>query len=163
MADLLYTAPFTVTQGGADTSAEVTIQTGLLPGIDLSAWELVMLELQISATLVKAWAAADAHAIIQLTKRSLSAGYSALTYADTDLIFQYQMAAIASGTAANLAVLPTTVFMELPPGALAYTTALYLQLMSAGTGQSNNVHGRILYTPRRLTQQEALAIVASRP
>lgn len=163
MNETLYTAAFTLTQGGADTSGEVTIATGLLPGLDLSAWELVALEAHVSATLVKAWAAADAHVIVQVTKRSLSAGYSTLTYADTDLISQYQMAAIASGTAANLQVIPTSVFLEFAPGTLLYSTAIYLQLMSAGTGQSNNVHGRILYRPRKLTQNEALAIVASRP
>lgn len=163
MADLLYTAPYAVTQGGADTSAEVTIQTGLLPGIDLSAWEMVVMEVQLSAALVKTWAVADAHLIVQATKRSLSGGYSTLAYADTDLITQFQIANILTGAGTSAQTLTTSWWFELPPGALLYSAAMYVQVMSAGTGAANSVHGRLLYRPMRLSQNEALAIVASRP
>jgi hypothetical protein len=163
MAELLYSQPFTLTQGGADTSGEVTMQTGLLPGIDLAAWELVGLEYHLSSVLVKTWAAADANLIVQLTKRSLAAGYSTLTYADNDLVTQHQWAAMLTGAGTSMQVFPTTYFIELPPGALIYAPAIYLQLMSVGTGAANSIHGRVLYTPRKLTTNEAFAIVASRP
>lgn len=163
MAEQLYIAPFTVTQGGADTSAEATIATGLLPGIDMTAWEAVQLEVHLSALLAKTWAASDANVIIQMTKRSLAAAYSTLTYADSDLLLQYQLAAMLTGAGTSMQVFPTSFFIELPPGVLIYTTAIYLQIMSVGTGAANNMHGRLLYTPRKLTTNEAFAIVASRP
>lgn len=163
MTDVLFTAPFVVTQGGADTSAEVTIATGLLPGIDLTAWELVMIELQMNAALVKTWAAADSHMTIQATKRSLAAGYATLNYSDTDLITQFQVASAAEGTPANQIFFPTSYWFELPPGALIYAPAMYIQCMSTATGATNSVWGRVMYRPFKLSQSEALAVVASRP
>lgn len=155
---------FTVTQGGADTAAETTIPTYIQPGITFDAWELKTIEFTLKPDLLKAWASADSDFTLQFTKRSLSASISRIvTYTDTDLISSINLAAILQGTAANYTLQASTWFVNLPSGILVYGENLYTQLISTGTGATNVVWGRILYEPKRLSQSEALAIVASRP
>lgn len=156
--------PFTVTQGGADTAAESTLATNIQPGVTFGAWRPSFIEFNISPNLLKAWAAADADMTIQFTKRSLTGAIARIvTYADTDLIASISIAAIASGTAANLTLVDATYFVALPPGMTIYSENIYVQVISAGTGQTNIVWGRILYELVTLSQAEALAVVASRP
>lgn len=156
--------PFTVTQGGADTAAETTIATYIQPGITFDAWELRAIEFTLKPDLMKAWASADSDFTLQLTKRSLSGAIARIiTYTDTDLILSMNLAAILQGTAANYGIYPSTWFVNLPEGVIVYGENLYAQLISTGTGATNVVWGRILYMPKRLSQSEALAIVASRP
>lgn len=156
--------PFTITQGGADTAAESTLATNIQPGVTFGAWRPTYIEFTIAPNLMKAWAAADADMTIQFTKRSLAGSIARIvTYADTDLIESISLAAIASGTAANLAIADATYFVALPPGLTIYSENIYAQLISAGTGQTNIVWGRIMYDLVTLSQAEALAIVASRP
>lgn len=156
--------PFTVTQGGADTAAETTIATNIQPGITFDAWALKTVEFTLKPDLVKAWASADSDITLQITKRSLSGSIARIvTYTDTDLILSMNMAAILQGTAANYAIYPVTWFVNLPDGILIYGENLYVQLISTGTGATNIAWGRILYMPQRLSQAEAIAIVASRP
>lgn len=155
---------FVNTQGGADTAAETTIATLIQPGITYGAWELVGLEFTMRPTLVKAWAAADADYTLQLTKRSLTGAIVNLfTYADTDLIATWSMAAVLSGTAANLAFVDTTRYLQLPPGVIVYSENLYLHVITTGTGQTNITWGRILYNPITLTPAQAMSVIASRP
>jgi len=156
--------PFTLTQGGADTSAETTLTTNIQPGITLDAWELDTVEVTVSPNLVKAWAAADADFTIQFTKRSLAGSISRIvTYTDTDLICSMNLAVILSGTAANLMIQPCTFFIQLPSGIIVYSEYIYGQIISTATGQTNVAWGRILYMPRKLSQSEAFAVIASRP
>lgn len=161
---MLMQKPFTVTQGDADAAAETTISTNIQPGITLVGWELVGVEFTLKPDLVKAWAAADADLTLQLTKRSLSASISRLvTYTDTDLVMSFNLGMIASGTSANLLVMETSFYHQLPPGVLIYSEYVYAQLISTSTGQANVAWGRMIYQTKNLTQGEALAIVASRP
>ncbi len=156
--------PFTCTQGGADTAVETTIATGLLPGVDLVAWALKGIEFNISPNLLKAWAAADSDFTLQCTKRSLSGSVvRVVTFADQDLIASWSLAHIASGTAANMQLLIATYVMPFSFEQLLYAENLYVQAISTGTGQTNVVWGRLFYETQRLTNAEALALVASRP
>lgn len=155
---------FTLTQGGADTAAETTIATNIQPGITYGAWELLMVELTIKPDLVKAWASADSDFTVQLTKRSLSGSIARLiTYTDTDLLATFNLAVNLAGTAANLQVLETTYYITMPPGVIVYSENLYMQIISAATGQTNIAWGRILYQPITLKPNEAFSIIASRP
>lgn len=156
--------PFTITQGGADTAAETTIPTYIQPGITFEAWELAALEFTISPNLLKAWASADSDFTVQLTKRSLAASIARIvTYTDTDLIASVNMAAILQGTAANYQLYDATRVWTFPPGVLVYGENLYIQAISAGTGQTNIVWGRIMYEPVKLTAAQAMAVIATRP
>lgn len=155
---------FTLTQGGADTAAETTIATSIQPGITYGAWELLMMELTIKPDLVKAWASADADFTVQLTKRSLSGSIARLvTYTDTDLLASFNLAINLAGTAANLQILETTFYIAMPPGVIVYSENLYMQIISAATGQTNVAWGRLLYKPITLKPNEAFSIIASRP
>jgi len=161
---LAYTKAFTLTQGGADTAAETTLATNLLPGVDMAAWELLELEFTVKPDLVKAWASADADFTIQMTKRSLAGAIARIvTFTDNDLILSWSLAAILSGTAANLFLLPTTYRVSLPAGIIVYTENLYMQIISTGTGQTNVAWGRLLYQPVKLTASDAMVLIASRP
>jgi len=160
----MYQKPFTLTQGGADTAAETTIATGLLPGVDMSAWVLKAIQFTVSPNLVKAWAAADIDFTIQLTKRSLASSIVRLvTFTDQDLLYTWNAAAILSGTAANLAVMETSRSIDFPVETLVYAENLYMQIISASTGQTNIAWGRLLYDLKKLSNAEALTLVASRP
>jgi hypothetical protein len=160
----MYQKPFTLTQGGADTAAETTIATGLLPGVDMSAWVLKAIQFTVSPNLVKAWAAADIDFTIQLTKRSLAGSIVRLvTFTDQDLLYSWNAAAILSGTAANLAVMETSRSIDFPVDTLVYAENLYMQIISASTGQTNIAWGRLLYDLKKLSNAEALTLVASRP
>lgn len=162
--NVAFQKPFTLTQGGADTAAEATLTTNIQPGITYDAWELQAIEVTLKPDILKAWAAADADLTIQFTKRSLSASISRIiTYTDTDLIASINLAAIASGTAANLWLQATTFLYQLPSGVIIYSEYVYGQIISAGTGQTNVAWGRLLYQPVKLSQQEAFAVIASRP
>jgi len=155
---------FTLTQGGADTAAETTIPTAIQPGITYGAWELLVMELTIKPDLVKAWASADSDFTVQLTKRSLAGSIARLvTYTDTDLIATFNLAVNLAGTAANLALYQTTFYVAMPPGVVIYSENLYMQIISAATGQTNVAWGRLLYEPITLKPNEAFAIIASRP
>ena len=155
---------FTLTQGGADTAAETTIATGLVPGVDMAAWALRQIEFTIKPDLVKAWAAADSDFTIQLTKRSLSGSISRIvTYTDQDLIESWNMAIILSGTAANLWLQQTTFIMTLPVDTYIYAENIYAQIISTSTGQTNVAWGRILYDVVKLSNAEAIALLAARP
>lgn len=155
---------FTITQGGADTAAETTIPTGIQPGITYDAWGLRALEFTIKPDLMKAWASADTDFTVQLTKRSLASSISRIiTYTDTDLIASINMAGILSGTAANYQIYDATRFFMFPDGVIVYGENLYIQCISAGSGATNIVWGRILYEPTKLTPAQAMAVVASRP
>lgn len=156
---------FTLTQGGADTAAETTIATNIQPGITFSAWEIVGIEFTIKPDLVKAWVNnADQDFTIQFTKRSLSGSIARIvTYTDTDLISTFNLAANLAGTAANLSFLETTFYQQMPPGLIVYSENMYGQIISTGTTQTNVAWGRILYNPVKLTQAEAMAVIASRP
>lgn len=161
---MLLQKPFSVTQGGADTAAESTLATNIQPGVTFGAWKPTYIEFTIAPNLMKAWAAADADMTIQFTKRSLTGAIARIvTYTDTDLITSISLAAIVSGTAANLQLVDATYFVALPAGLTIYSENIYVQVISAGTGQTNIVWGRILYDLVTLTQAEALAVVASRP
>lgn len=161
---MIFQKAFTVTQGGADTAAETTIPTLIQPGITLDAWLLRAIEFTLKPDLLKTWASADSDFTLQFTKRSLSASLVRLvTYSDTDLIASVNLAAILQGTAANYQLHPATWFINLPDGVLVYGENLYAQLISTGTGATNVVWGRVLYETKRLSQSEALSIVASRP
>ena len=156
--------PFSVTQGGADTATETILATNIQPGVTFGAWRPSYIEFTIAPNLLKAWAAADADMTIQFTKRSLAGAIARIvTYTDTDLIASVSLAAIVSGTAANLTLADATHFVVLPPGLTIYSENIYVQVISAGTGQTNIVWGRILYELVTLSQAEALAVVASRP
>lgn len=160
----MYQKAFTLTQGGADTAAETTVATGLLPGTDMLAWSLKYLEFTLKPDLVKAWAAADSELTIQLTKRSLTGSIAKLvTYTDQDLLFTWNMAIILSGTAANLWLQPTTFLVPFPVDTLVYAENLYLQIISAATGQTNVAWGRLLYDTKKLSAGEAMALIAARP
>lgn len=156
---------FTLTQGGADTAAETTIATNIQPGITFSAWEIVGIEFTIKPDLVKAWVNnADQDFTIQFTKRSLSASIARIvTYTDTDLICTFNLAANLAGTAANISFMETTFFQTMPPGLIVYSENMYGQIISTGTTQTNVAWGRILYNPVKLSQSEAMAVIASRP
>lgn len=156
---------FTLTQGGADTAAETTIATNIQPGITFGAWELLVMELTIKPDLVKAWANdADQDFTVQLTKRSLASSIARIvTYADTDLIATFNLAVNLAGTAANLQILETTYFIQMPPGVIVYSENLYMQIISTATGQTNVAWGRLLYQPVTLKPAEAFSIIASRP
>lgn len=155
---------FVLTQGGADTAAETTIATNIQPGITFGAWELLVMELTIKPDLLKAWASADADFTVQLTKRSLAGAIARLvTYADTDLIATFNLAVNLAGTAANLQILESTFFVQLPPGVIVYSENLYMQIISTATGQTNVAWGRLLYQPVTLKPAEAFSIIASRP
>lgn len=155
---------FVLTQGGADTAAETAIATNIQPGITFGAWELLVMELTIKPDLVKAWASADADFTVQLTKRSLAGAVARLvTYADTDLIATFNLAVNLAGTAANLQIMETTFFIQMPPGVIVYSENLYMQIISAATGQTNVAWGRLLYEPVTLKPSEAFSIIASRP
>lgn len=161
---MLMQKPFTLTQGGADTAVESSLQTTIQPGITLGAWQLRAVEFTLKPSLLKAWAAADADFTIQMTKRSLSGAIARIeTYTDQDLLLSFNQAVIASGTPANILVRDATWYVNLPDGIVIYSEAIYLQLITTGTGQTNSVWGRLLYEPVTLTQAEAFAIVASRP
>lgn len=160
--DLLFQASFTITQGGADTSAEATLPTGLLPGVDLAAWELVGAEVQFTTGL-GAWAAADSFLSVQVTKRGLAGAITALTYADADLVTVASWVKMADGTPASALLVPASYWWDFPAGAIIYSTALYIQLISTATALTNTVFGRIFYRPVTLTQSEALAVIAARP
>lgn len=161
---MLMQKPFTLTQGGADSAVETTLNTTIQPGITLGAWQLRAVEFTIKPDLLKAWAAADADFTLQMTKRSLSGSIARIvTYSDQDLLMSLNQAVIASGTPANLAVQDATWYVNLPDGIVIYSEAIYLQLITTGTGQTNVVWGRLLYEAINLTQAEAFAIVASRP
>lgn len=163
MADnLLFQAPFKLTQGGADTSVEVQVLTGLLPGVDLTAWGLVGAELQMSANTLKGLAAADCYFAVQVTKRSLSGSIVLLDYSDNDLVTQFQVANILTGAGTSAQAMPVSWWWDFPPGAICYAPALYLQLISAATGLTNVGWGRLFYVPQKLSQAEALAVVAAR-
>jgi len=154
---------FTCTQGGADTAAETTIATNLLPGTDLVAWRPEKVEFNIYPTLVKAWAASDSDFTLQITKRSLSGSIARIvTFTDQDLLFSWNLAIIASGTAANLWLQPTS-FVVPWAGDLIYAENVYAQIISTATGQTNILWGRIVYETEKLTQAQALALVAARP
>lgn len=157
--------PFSVTQSsGADAATESILATNIQPGVTFGAWRPTYIEFTIAPNLLKAWAAADADMTIQFTKRSLAGAIARIvTYADTDLIASISLAAVASGTAANLAIVDATYFVALPPGLTIYSENIYVQVISTGTGQANIVWGRILYDLVTLSQAEALAVVASRP
>lgn len=164
MAGQIFQKPFTVTQGGADTAAETTLATNIQPGITFGAWELLAIEFNISPNLLKTWTGADMDFTIQFTKRSLASSIVRLVnYADTDLIESYSMSGLAVGTAASFITQPATFFVNLPPGILVYSDSVYVQLISTGSGATNVVWGRILYDLVTLTQQQAFAVVASRP
>ena len=164
MTNIVNTKSFTLTQGGADTAAETTIATNLLPGIDMSAWELLEVEFTLKPDIVKAWAAADSDLTIQFTKRSLSGSVARIiTYTDTDLLFTWNVAIVLSGTAANIWIQPTTFNVKLPEGLIVYAENLYGQIISSATGQTNVAWGRILYRPIKLTASEAMLLIASRP
>lgn len=155
---------FTVTQGGADTSAETTIPTLIQPGITYGAWLLKAVEVTISPNLLKAWAAADIDWTFQLTKRSLSGSIVRMvTYTDTDLIASINIASVMSGTAATAQIVEATRVYVMPPGVIVYGENLYAQQISTGTGQTNICWGRILYETINLTPQQAMAVIASRP
>ena len=155
---------FTLTQGGADTAAETTIATNIQPGITFGAWELLVMELTIKPDLLKAWASADADFTVQLTKRSLAGAIARLvTYSDTDLIATFNLAVNLAGTAANLQIMESTFFVQLPPGVIVYSENLYMQIISTATGQTNVAWGRLLYQPLTLKPAEAFSIIASRP
>lgn len=154
---------FTLTQGGADTAAETTIATSIQPGITLSAWEIVGIEFTIKPDLVKAWVNnADQDFTIQFTKRS-GCTTRIVTYTDTDLLATFNLAVNLAGTAANLSFIETTFYMTMPAGLIVYCENIYGQIISTGTTQTNVAWGRIMYNPVKLSQSEALAIVASRP
>jgi len=160
----MFQKPFTVTQGGADTAAEVALSTNIQPGITYGAWELTAIEFNVSPNLMKAWTGADMDFTLQVTKRSLAASITRLvTYADTDLIASMSLAGLATGTAANFLITPATFFVSLPPGVIVYSDTVYVQCISAATGATNVVWGRILYDLITLTQAQAFAVVASRP
>lgn len=161
---MLMQKPFTVTQGGADTAAETTISTNIQPGITFIGWEVMGVEFTLKPDVVKAWAAVDADLTLQLTKRSLSGSISRLvTYTDTDLVMSFNLGVISSGTPANIVIMETSFYHELPPGVLIYSEYVYAQLISTSTGQTNVAWGRLIYQPKNLSQGEALAVVASRP
>lgn len=161
---MIFQKPFTITQGAPDNAAESTLATNIQPGVTFGAWRPTYIEFTIAPNLMKVWAATDADMTIQFTKRSLASSIARIvTYSDTDLIESISLAAIASGAAANLAVVDSTYFVTLPPGLTIYSENIYAQLISAGTGIANIVWGRILYDLVTLSQAEALAIVASRP
>jgi hypothetical protein len=154
---------FTCTQGGADTAAETTIATGLVPGYDMVAWKPSMVEFTIYPTLVKAWAAADADFSLQMTKRSLAGSIARIvTFNDADLLLSWNLAVIASGTAANLWLQPTT-FIVPWAGDLIYAENLYAQIISTATGATNILWGRIKYDIQKLSNSEAVALLAARP
>jgi hypothetical protein len=160
----MYQKAFTLTQGGADTAAETTIATGLSPGVDMTAWMLKSIQFTISPNQVKLWAAADADFTIQMTKRSLAGSIVRLvTWTDQDLLYTWNAAAILSGTAANLLVVETSRIIEFPTDTLVYAENLYMQLISTGTGATNIAWGRLLYDLKKLSNSEALTLVASRP
>lgn len=155
---------FSVTQGGADTAAETTLTTNIQPGITLDAWNVRALEFTISPNLVKSWASADADFTVQLTKRSLTGSIARIvTFTDTDLIASFNLAGILQGTAANYLLVPTTYLWQFVVETIVYSENLYVQAISTATGQTNVVWGRVMYDIKKLTQSEALAVVASRP
>ena len=155
---------FTLTQGGADTAAETTIATNIQPGITLDAWAVKAIEFTIKPDLMKAWANVDSDFTVQFTKRSLTGSIARIvTFTDTDLISSYSLAINAAGTPATLSIVPATFFLVMPADILVYSENLYAQIISTATGQTNVAWGRILYETRKLSQSEALSVVASRP
>jgi len=60
-------------------------------------------------------------------------------------------------------VIETTFYIQMPPGVIIYSENLYMQIISAATGQTNIAWGRLLYQPITLKQSEAFTIIASRP
>ena len=161
---MLMQKPFALTQGGADTAVETALQTTIQPGITLAGWLLRAVEFTLKPSILKLWAASDADFTLQMTKRSLTGAIARIeTFTDQDLLLSLNQAVIAAGTPANISIRDATYYVNLPDGIIIYAEALYLQLISAGTGQANSVWGRLLYEPVSLTQAEAFAIVASRP
>lgn len=154
---------FAVTQAVADTATESAITTGIQPGISLDAWELVAVEYVISPTLMKTWSGADAEFVLQMTKRPINPVARLANYSDTDLIAQDCHVLMAVGTVASMVVAKANIKMILAPGILIYSENLYIQAISVGTGVANQVYGRIIYDVKKLTQAQALAVVASRP
>lgn len=154
---------FAVTQSGADTGTETTIPTGIQPGVTLDAWELMSVEYTISPTLMKAWAGADMEFVLQMTKRSISPVARLTNYSDTDLIAQDSKVLIAVGTVACVVFADCTFLMKMSPGVIVYGENLYIQAISVGSGAANQVYGRITYELKKLTQAQALAVIASRP
>lgn len=155
---------FAVTQGGNDAAAETTIPTGIQPGVTMDAWELRSVEYTISPTLMKAWVGSgDAEFVLQLTKRAISPIARLTNYSDTDLIAQDCKALLAVGTVASAFITDCTFLMKMSPGIIVYGENLYIQVISAGSGAANQVYGRITYELKKLTQAQALAVVASRP
>ena len=154
---------FRVVQGGADTAAETEILTGILPGVDFSAWRVLAYEFNLPPDVVKSWAAADSDLTVQITKRSLTGAIARIeTYADQDLVTSFNMAMVAQGTSANWREVITTFLVELPVPLLLYSDSLFVQLISTATGQTNEVWGRVIYEVATITKDTAFAILASR-
>jgi len=138
-----YIATIGVTQSGADTATEDTVQTGLginQPGVYL--WQIYQIDWNLKNTVSDGNAGVSSSVSAQLTTKTNT---SELMFDNDEVIDLFGWAMIAQGTVASLQAFPyreTHVFKT--PIAVAVDT-IFLRLRSAATAAAQQVACRIHY------------------
>lgn len=153
-------ATFTLTQGGADTAAQVSIPTFIVPGSSGHGWKLERLEVSLVPDTLAGMASADSAITIQATKRSLAGNVARIEdYADDDLLASVNFSIISAGTPANIAVIRSDVAYDFYDGRVLYAPYMYVQLISDSTGLTLEAFGRVHYTVTKLSTAQQLALL----